>query len=113
MIIYELRIPPDEDSEAFVAFMQTEYFPAVHKGQTRVGQVTALTLGQKEGDEFRNEYLLQIGWDGFPTDQIFVDDQEVVKKFEAFHPRLTPVGFYTTVAAWSQEIEKSGATGSN
>ena len=48
MIIYQIRLPKKEDAEAFVKFMQEEYFPAVHKGPTRIGQVTDLVLLQAE-----------------------------------------------------------------
>jgi len=44
MIIYQIKLPNKQDAEAFVKFMDEEYFPAVHKGPTRVGQVTDLVL---------------------------------------------------------------------
>jgi hypothetical protein len=48
MIIYQIRLPKKQDAEAFVKFMHEEYFPAVHKGATRVGKVTDLVLVQAE-----------------------------------------------------------------
>ena len=88
--------------------MQEEYLPAVPKAPTRVGQVTALTLMQranvKVGDDAEKEFLLQVGWSGLPTDTLRVDDEEVVRKFEAFGTSLTPVGFYDTAYAWPGEI---------
>jgi hypothetical protein len=48
MIIYQIRLPRKQDAEAFVKFMREEYFPAVHKGATRVGKVTDLVLLQAE-----------------------------------------------------------------
>jgi len=48
VIIYQIRLPKRQDAEAFVKFMREEYFPAVHKGATRVGKVTDLVLLQPE-----------------------------------------------------------------
>ena len=48
MIIYQIRLPKKQDAEASVKFMHEEYFPAVHKGATRVGKVTDLVLLQAE-----------------------------------------------------------------
>jgi len=48
MIIYQIKLPKKQDAEAFVTFMRDEYFPAVEKGPTRVGQVTDLVLMQEQ-----------------------------------------------------------------
>jgi hypothetical protein len=48
MITYQIRLPKKQDAEALVKFMHEEYFPAVHKGPTRVGKVTHLVLLQAE-----------------------------------------------------------------
>jgi hypothetical protein len=48
VITYQIRLPKRQDAEAFVKFMREEYFPAVHKGLTRVGKVTDLVLLQAE-----------------------------------------------------------------
>ena len=63
MIIYQIRLPKKQDAEAFVKFMQEEYFPAVHKGPTRVGQVTDLVLLQAkpEGRTTGCEFFLHVG----------------------------------------------------
>lgn len=44
--IYQITIPERMIAENFVAFMRDEFFPAIHKGPTRVGEVTSLALWQ-------------------------------------------------------------------
>ena len=72
MIIYQIRLPKKQDAEAFVKFMQEEYFPSVSKvGPTRVGQVTDLMLlereNETEGDDVGNEFFWHVGWNDQPT----------------------------------------------
>ena len=69
MIIYQIKLPKKQDSDAFVRFMRQEYFPAIHKvGATRVGQVINLVLLQREneieGDDVGNEFawLRRLEW---------------------------------------------------
>ena len=68
MIIYQIRLPKKQDAEAFVKFMREEYFPAVHKGATRVGKVTDLVLlqAQPEGRTTGCEFFLarRLVWSG-------------------------------------------------
>jgi hypothetical protein len=46
--IYQIRVPEEQDAEAFVMFMREEYFPAVGpRTPTRVGQVPGLALLQR------------------------------------------------------------------
>ena len=63
MIVYQIRLPKKQDAEAFVKFMLEEYFPAVHKGPTRIGQVTDLMLLRREieGDDCGESILLARG----------------------------------------------------
>jgi hypothetical protein len=104
MIIYQIRLPKKQDAEAFVKFMQEEYFPAVHMGPTRVGQVTDLMLLEREneieGDDVGNEFSWHVGWNGQPTGKVLVDDEEVARKLESFKARIKRLGFYSEVAAW-------------
>ena len=60
MIIYQIKLPKKQDAEAFVKFMQEEYFPSVSKvGPTRVGQVFDLMLLERE-NETEGDHLHQI-----------------------------------------------------
>jgi hypothetical protein len=66
MIIYQIRLPKKKDAEAFVKFMNEEYLPAIHKGATRVGQVTDLVLlqAESEGGTTGCEFFWHVGWSG-------------------------------------------------
>ena len=102
MIIYQIRLPKKQDAEAFVKFMHEEYFPAVHKGATRVGQVTDLVLLQAkpEGRTTGCEFFWHVGWSGLSDGEVQVDDEEVTRKFETFKVRTKRLGFYSEVADW-------------
>ena len=106
MIIYQINLPKKQNPEAFVKFMREEYFPAVHKGQTRVGQVTALTLLERqnafEGDDVRNEFYWYVDWSGQPTGEVHIDDQEIAHKFGAFKAEVKRLGAYEEVAVWGK-----------
>lgn len=64
MLVYQISLPKKQDAAAFVTFMRTEYLPAVHKGPTRVGQVTDLVLLQKEDETgtAAHGFLLHVGY---------------------------------------------------
>jgi hypothetical protein len=104
MIIYQIKLPKTQDAEAFVTFMREEYFPAVHKGSTRVGEVTDLRLLEREneieGDNLGNDFFWHVGWSGQPTGQVAIDDEAIARKFEAFEAKIKRVGFYEEVAGW-------------
>jgi hypothetical protein len=101
MLLYKIRLPKETDAEAFVTFMREEYIPAVHKGPTRIGQVTDLVLLQGETADTRHEFFLHVGWSGLSgRGSLNVDNEEVLRKFESFGARLEFVGAYTEVAAW-------------
>lgn len=108
MIIYQITIPKKQNTEAFVKFMREKYFPAVRKGQTRVGQVISLKLLEQEnafvGDDLRREFLLHIGWSGLPFGEIHLENQEVLRKFEAFKAEVKRLGSYGEVAVWDDQI---------
>lgn len=104
MIIYQIKLPKKQDAEAFVKFMQDEYFPSVLKvGPTRVGQATDLMLLQREnkieGDEVDHEFFWHVDWSGQPTGQAHPDDDEVSRKFQSFNAQLKYLGSYEKVAA--------------
>jgi hypothetical protein len=104
MIIYQIKLPKTQDAEAFVTFMNEEYFPAVHKGPSRVGQVIDLRLLQREneleGDDLKHDFLWHVHWSGQPTGEVAIDDEAVARKFEAFKAKIKRVGFYEEVATW-------------
>jgi len=105
MIIYQIKLPKKQDAEAFVKFMQEEYFPSVSKvGPTRVGQVFDLMLlereNETEGDDVGNEFFWHVGWSGQPTGKVHADGEEMARKFGAFKAEVKRIGSYRKVAAW-------------
>ncbi len=115
MIIYQISLPKKQNTKAFVKFMREVYFPAVHKGQTRVGQVSGLTLLERsnefEGDDLSHEFFWHVDWDGQPTGKVSVDDEKVARKFESFKADVKRIGSYVEVAAWPGEGESLKAAG--
>ena len=109
MIIYQIRLPKKQDAEAFVTFMREEYFPAVHKGATRVGQVTDLMLLQHEneveGDDVEHEFFWHVGFSGLRSGKAHVDDEKVTRKFESFKADVKRIGSHREVAAWHKGDE--------
>ena len=103
MIIYQISLPQKQDAEAFVTFMREEYFPAVHKGATRTGQVTNLVLLQEEpaGATKGCEFFWHVGWDGLAMGGARVDAEPVIRKFESFKASIKRLGSYAQVAAWT------------
>jgi hypothetical protein len=105
-IIYQIKLPPRMIAETFVEFMQEEYFPAVHKGPTRVGQVTRLTLLRSgaETDEEINTFFMHVSYSGLAPRDISVDDKEVKLKFETLYAKhVKRLGTYFKVADWPDE----------
>lgn len=104
MIIYHIRLPQAQDVDAFVAFMREEYFPAIRKSATRVGQVTELQLlareNEHEGDDHGREFFWHVGWSGLSSGKAHVDDEDVDRKFEAFGAVVERLGSYEQVASW-------------
>ena len=88
--------------------MREEYFPAVHKGETRVGQVTDLMLlrGQNVfvGEDLKPEFFWHVGWDA-GSGEPRVDDAKVERKFKAFKADVKRIGTYEEIAAWHKDDE--------
>jgi hypothetical protein len=87
LLISQIELPKDQDREAFGAFMRDEYLPAVHTGPTRVGQVEALELVERDGEEF----LLLVHFNGPDTGKAVptgFDDAAVPEKFDRFGARI-------------------------
>ncbi len=107
MIIYQINLPDQKNSGAFVNFMREEYFPAVHKGATRVGQVTRLTLLKREnevdGDNQACEFYWLVGWNGMSAGDAHVDDEKVLDKFKAFKAEIKRIGYFKETANWHKE----------
>jgi hypothetical protein len=105
MIIYQIKLPAKQDAATFAAFMKDEYFPAVHKGPTRVGQVVDLALlqGRAETNAPNHEFFLQAGYNGLATGDIRIDDEAVAAKFKGFGAKLKRLGFFKEIAAWNED----------
>jgi len=99
------RMHPDT-IDAFVEFMRDEYFPAVRKGPTRVGQVTGLKLlrGVSETHEPTNTFFMHVTFDGLAQGRAIVDE-EIQRKFDSFGTRVERLGAYEKVAVWREEAE--------
>ena len=105
MIIYQINLPKKEDAEAFVTFMREEYFPAVHKGPTRTGQVTDLVLLQEQPEHESKgcEFFWHVGWSGLAMGGARVDAEDVTRKLESFKARIKRIGSFAQVATWTQD----------
>ena len=103
MLVYEIRLPKEKDPAAFAEFMQDEYLPAVHKGPTRVGQVTELRLLRRETAAAAHRFLWLVGWSGLDNPQagLHVDDEAVLGKFsEKFGATVKRLDGWEEVASW-------------
>lgn len=103
MIIYRIRLPRRQDAKAFAAFMRDEYFPAIHRGPTRVGQVTSLALESREDTlaDAEHEFFLRIGWSGLADARFALDDDgEIERRFAAFGAVKQYLGTYANIATW-------------
>jgi len=98
MLIYQIKLPKKQDPDAFAKFMREEYLPAVHKGPTRVGQVTKLTL--LKGVAPTQGFFLHVGWSGLPGHEgIRIDDDAVQQKFDQLGARFQFLGTFEEVPA--------------
>lgn len=106
-IIHRITLSDEQDADAFETFMRDEYLPAVHKGPTRVGQVTSVTLLRGVADTHQRmpTFLMNVGYDGMATGRVNVDDQAVRDKFESFGAQIERVGAFTQVAVWDEESD--------
>jgi hypothetical protein len=105
IIIYQVTIPQRMVAESFVEFMRDEYFPAVHKGPTRIGRVTRLSLLQTS-EAPCNTFFMHVNFDGMASGAPRADEEQVQKKFEAeYGVHVQRLGAYCEVASWSEEVK--------
>ena len=97
MLIYRITLPADQDPKAFVRFMKADYFPAVPKGSTRIGQVVEMVLLQGDTTSITHEFFLHVS--GLMSDPR-VQDQAVQQKLASFGVRLERVGDFAPAAVW-------------
>jgi hypothetical protein len=104
-ILYEISLPKEQDADEFEAFMKDRYFPAVHKGPTRVGQVTDLALwrGLGETNEPNHTFFVHMGYSGYAAVGLILDDDEVQKAFDAFGATLDRLGAFDRRAVWPKQ----------
>lgn len=108
VIVKKIKLPEEQDPDAFATFMRDEYFPAVHKGATRVGAVEGLTLLQHSQTRVigsGNAFLMLTEWNGLPPGEgvPVVDDEEVQRKFESFGAQVEALGVHDQVAVWPKD----------
>jgi len=106
-IIYQISLSGAQDADAFETFMKDRYFPAVHKGPTRTGQVTDLALwrGVAGTDETTQTFLVHMGFDGLAIGQLRVDDDEVQAAFDAFGAPLNRLGAFHERVVWAEDTK--------
>ena len=102
--IYQIRLPEEQDAEAFAEFMRKEYLPAIEpRGPTRGGRVTEIALlqrlsdaSQESGADNAPEFVLHVHWEGVSAicRDSWVADQEVLRKLESFGARVKLLGNY-------------------
>jgi hypothetical protein len=101
--IYQIRLPEEQDAEAFAEFMRKEYLPAIEPREpTRGGRVTDLTLlqrlsdaSQESGADNAPEFVLHVDWEGvLGCRDSWVADQEVLRKLESFGASVKLLGNY-------------------
>ncbi len=102
MIIYQIKLPKTKSADDFIRFMKEEYLPSIHKGSTRIGQVTSLSLLQN-GEGSSHEFLWQVGWSGLSGHDLRIDDEKVEKKFAGFGVKVKRLGDFGEVASWTEK----------
>jgi hypothetical protein len=107
-IMHRITLPEGGDrsrSNAFEEFMRDEYFPAVFKGSTRVGQVTGLTLLRGVTDTHRqtNTFLLHVSYGGSASGDAIVNEK-TQRKFDSFGAQVHRQAYWN-VAVWPEEAE--------
>ena len=109
MIIYQIKLPKEHDADAFATFMRKKYFPAVHKGATRIGQVTNLVLLQGKNGNLASDFFLHLDWNGLPVEDIHMmirtDDDKINQKFRSFEARIKKIGTYMEVATLTNNMK--------
>lgn len=102
MIVYDIRLPKAQSAAAFGKFMRDEYFPAVHKGATRVGQVTELRLLRCEPTPTQHKFLWLVGWSGLSQGGPRVDDERVNRKLERSGAKVKRLDAWEEIASWDE-----------
>jgi hypothetical protein len=102
MLVYDIRLPKEKSPAAFGKFMRDEYFPAIHKGATRVGKVTELRLLRCESTQTKHKFLWLVGWSGLSQGGPHVDDERVGRKLDRFGATVKRLDAWEEVAAWDE-----------
>lgn len=103
MLIYKIKLPKKHDADAFVHFMNNEYFPAVALAPTRLGGVDVMVLYQGDTTDKTHDFFWHLGDSLISGFHPRVNDEKVNKKFLAFEAHLEEVGMYVEVAAWHRK----------
>jgi hypothetical protein len=100
-VLHLITLYEGTSEDAFETFMREKYFPAVHTGPTRIGQITGLTLGLRSDTEApAKTFLLDMEFDGFSGDRLpRIDDEQVQSRFEEFGAKVDYLGTYRVLSA--------------
>jgi hypothetical protein len=103
LCIYRIRLPEEQDAEAFVKFMREELLADIKSTTpTRIGGVSSAEFlrpdpeaSHESGKDDAQEFFLQVIWNGVGgcRDDAWAGD-EVLRKLESFGARLHPLGPY-------------------
>lgn len=104
LILYKITIPETLDQSQFIEFLKERYFPAVHRGPTRVGQITGLHFLHAEANtDGESLFYLLIDFDGLAGGQLRVDDDSAQQELEKFGAVLTHVGVFDEIDVWREK----------
>jgi hypothetical protein len=104
LILYRITIPKTLDEQQFIEFIREKYFPAVHRGPTRVGQIMGVRMLHPAADtDSENSLYLLVDFDGLAIGQIRVDDESVVEEMEKLGAVLTRLGAFDESDVWQVE----------
>ncbi len=106
MCIYQIKVPEEQDTEAFSKFMREEFLPSAARPTrpTRVGHFDGARLlehttdrSERSGADNAPEFFLFVYWDGV-EEPVCPDDanasDEVLRKLESFGARRKLLGAY-------------------
>jgi hypothetical protein len=89
LAISEIELAKGVDAEAFGDFFRDEFLPSVHMGPTRVGQVLAVELLEREASETETALAMLVRWSGLPGGvRVRADDAAVQQRFEELAPTV-------------------------
>ena len=97
-IVFRITLPEQVDPDVFETFMTGRFFPAVHRGPTRIGLVTGLNLWRRaaNSEQPSRVFLMEYGFNGVLSDRLpRVDDEAVLTEFEAYSSYFEPLGPFT------------------